>query len=65
MSTAGAAFTVSFSIMILLAKVSTTKGKSGILVKVQSVDSFEADRSAPSASPVLLEWTIHFSGATC
>jgi len=29
-------------------------------VKVHSFDSFEADWSAPSASPVLLEWTIHF-----
>jgi hypothetical protein len=34
-------------------------------VKVHSVDSFEADWSAPSASPVLLEWTIHFWGTTC
>jgi hypothetical protein len=34
-------------------------------VKVHSVDSFEADWSAPSASPVLLEWTIHFLGTTC
>jgi hypothetical protein len=31
-------------------------------VKVHSVDSFEADWSAPSASPVWSEWTIHFLG---
>jgi hypothetical protein len=34
-------------------------------VKVHSIDSFEADWSAPSASPVLLGWTIHFLGTTC
>lgn len=39
--------------------------KLGILLKVHSFGSFEADWSAPSASPVLLEWTIRFSGTTC
>jgi hypothetical protein len=60
---AAAAFNVTFSIVIWLAKVSRLrKLKSGILVKVHLFDSFEAD---PSASPVSLEWTIHFLGTTC